>query len=80
MRSLAFRRHQTRRIKKRIAQFWHYHLFCDSFSDEKEQKHRLGFLAATPAPCSCAMCGNPRRYEKSSRLTLQEKRFAINKE
>jgi hypothetical protein len=26
------------------------------------------------AVCSCAMCGNPRRYEKSERLTMQERR------
>lgn len=26
------------------------------------------------AACSCWMCGNPRRFAKSDRLTLQERR------
>ena len=31
-------------------------------------------LAEHLAECSCSMCGNPRRYEKTDRLTLQERR------
>ncbi|MGD9942616.1 MAG: hypothetical protein AB7L76_16040 [Burkholderiaceae bacterium] len=32
----------------------------------------LGMALRTPAPCSCALCGNPRRYFKEA--TLQERR------
>lgn len=34
----------------------------------------VGKRAATRVPCSCPMCGNPRRHGKSERLTLQERR------
>ena len=33
---------------------------------------QLGSIAKTPCPCSCAMCGNPRRYGFYQRLTLAE--------
>ena len=29
----------------------------------------------TPKPCSCWMCGNPRRYRNGPRLTRQEMKF-----
>jgi hypothetical protein len=33
--------------------------------------------AETPCPCSCAFCGNPRRFAKGrDRLTVQEARLA----
>ena len=32
-----------------------------------------GKLANNLTPCSCAMCGNPRRYERQA--TLQERRL-----
>jgi hypothetical protein len=32
----------------------------------------LGFVINTPAPCSCPMCGNDRRYEGKS---INERRF-----
>ena len=34
----------------------------------------VGKRATTRVPCSCPMCGNPRRHGKSERLTLQERR------
>lgn len=34
---------------------------------------RIGRLARTPTPCSCRMCGNPRRWAKGKlRLTSSE--------
>ena len=34
----------------------------------------VGKRSRTRVPCSCPMCGNPRRTGKSGRLTLQERR------
>ena len=38
----------------------------------QERAARLGKLAKTPVPCSCPMCGNPRRY--FGQETLSERR------
>jgi hypothetical protein len=37
---------------------------------------RVGRLAKTPVPCSCWMCGNPRRYLKE--VTLAVRRSALS--
>ena len=34
----------------------------------------IGLLGTTPRPCSCWMCGNPRRY--FGQPTMQERRAA----
>jgi len=37
---------------------------------------RVGIAGTTGTPCSCWMCGNPRKYGKGEeRLTMQERRF-----
>lgn len=36
------------------------------------EQRRIGWLANSRAPCSCWMCGNPRRY--LGELTIQERR------
>ncbi len=44
---------------------------------ERKQRwiyRHMRFLRNTGTPCSCSMCGNPRRYFGG--ITLQEKRFA----
>ena len=38
-------------------------------------KHNVGMLYHTRTPCSCAMCGNPRHFDKGKeKLTMQERR------
>lgn len=37
-------------------------------------KQCVGALATTPVPCSCPMCGNPRKY--FGQRTIQELSFA----
>jgi len=44
---------------------------------EKSHPARKGILANTPKPCSCHMCGNPRKFFKEK--TVQEKRYLIEK-
>lgn len=52
--SRAIRRHHAARLK-RARRF--YFAF-----DNRTDPHRLGMVLHTPKPCSCWMCGNPRRY------------------
>jgi len=52
--SRALRRHHTARIK----QARRFYFGIDNSSDLR----RLGMLLHTSTPCSCWMCGNPRRY------------------
>ncbi len=58
MRSRAYRIHQCKRWKKRVRSYW----VCES-CNARDDKRTVGRLARTPKPCSCFMCGNPRRYE-----------------
>lgn len=50
----ALRRHQRDRLfKSRKKRLWFY---------EKLTNNDLYYVINTPTPCSCAMCGNPRKY------------------
>jgi hypothetical protein len=72
-RSLAYRRHHRERIKaKRIRQFRKYG------KELVEDPKSLGKLIRTPKPCSCAMCGNPRKH--FGEKTLQEKKQKLDKQ
>jgi len=75
MRSRAFRRHQThvhlwRRLKEDRNQ--HYNdRTCPCWSDPRA----MARFREQPKLCSLRCCGNPRHYEKTDRLTVQERRF-----
>ena len=64
----ALRRHHRKRLKRKRAGYWYG---ADENSGPLTRRH-LGIALATPAPCSCWMCGNPRRY--FGEKTVQEKR------
>lgn len=54
--SRALRRHHFYRIKKARKNYWGaYRCLTDK---------ELGMLVHTAAPCSCTMCGNPRKHFK----------------
>lgn len=60
------RHHRERLIRKRRRIIWW-----------AEHSHS-GVLANTPCPCSCWMCGNPRKYYKGQwgyERTIQERRY-----
>jgi hypothetical protein len=57
------RRQHIARIKVARSHHWGGGLRLDP--------RRLGKCVATAAPCSCAMCGNPRRIHKER--TVQER-------
>jgi hypothetical protein len=64
-------------IKQRAVRRYHYQRLKHKRKDYYGGSHSevaIGKLVATPTPCSCFMCGNPRRHEKQ-RLTMQERKF-----
>jgi len=68
MKNRALRRHHDERAKRRVA--------VSQGGSARHDPKRVGRLAATRAPCSCWMCGNPRHY--AGELTVQERRAAID--
>ena len=61
--SIELNRHHMQRIKEK-------HLndhYLGSYVARKPKNYK------TPTPCSCWMCGNPRRY--FGQMTIQEKRM-----
>ena len=48
------RRHHRERLKKARQRHWG--------RDLRGQPRDLGRVVDTPTPCSCPMCGNPRRF------------------
>ena len=50
---------------------------CRGDFDEEWFKITSQFLRHTTKPCSCSMCGNPRRnnWRKKDKLTIQERKF-----
>lgn len=64
MRSRGIRRHHEERVKARVKSYYGGHSAGDA--------RRLGRIAHTRTPCSCRMCGNPRKFWKAE--TIQELR------
>lgn len=63
---IAIRRHHRARLKRKRA---------GHFSGNAcETPRKLGMVVSTATPCSCPMCGNPRRYV--GELTMQERRLS----
>lgn len=61
-RGIAYRRAKLAHLKKRYSGWWHF------ASTGRER----GIAAQTPKPCSCWMCGNPRKF--TGERTVQEQR------
>lgn len=64
MRSRSERRHHEARIKRRVRGYYG--------GRDAADPRRLGRIAHARRLCSCALCGNPRRYWRE--LTVQERR------
>ena len=67
MRSRAYRRHHAERVKQRVTRYYSGYA--------RGNARHIGRLARTRTPCSCWMCGNPRRYFDEP--TLQERRAPV---
>lgn len=70
--SRAERRHNHKRMLDRVKGFhWLKPKFWHGTESERDQHMRK--IAETRHPCSCHMCGNPRKHWKDD--TVQEKRI-----
>ena len=54
VRDRSWRRAQRERLKHKRKHYWMGHAGSDD--------RMLGIVVDTPRPCSCIMCGNPRRH------------------
>jgi hypothetical protein len=67
MTGTARRRADRARLRHKRLSWW--------LSIEPKTAVQLGRLIDTPTPCSCWMCGNPRRHLKKDRLAIWEQRW-----
>jgi hypothetical protein len=61
----SLRRHHLQRLKKKAGNY-----FGGWIKSHPDKAHFVGIYANTHTPCSCWMCGNPRKYFNEK--TLQE--------
>ena len=67
----AIRRHHIARLKNNRKSYWGYDRRRDGQMDAKQ----LGKVVQYPTPCSCTMCGNPRKKIRGKKcLTIQEQK------
>lgn len=63
----ALRRHHVRRLKKSRQHYW---------GPATKDPGHAGKVVSTPCPCSCWMCGNPRRHlnepSRQERMALDQ--------
>ena len=79
--SRAQRRHDRARLKKKRRNHWGYgrqgwRSYCHDGINEMDAA-QAGMVVNTPTPCSCYMCGNPRRNAWANvweELTVQERK------
>jgi len=67
-RGRATRRHEAMKAKRRAR----FRLRRWGWSEDSVSKKHLGIYSNTKCPCSCHLCGNPRRHFKIK--TFQERR------
>lgn len=70
-RTRAERRHHHNRMKNRVKSFYTTKSIKEHWGEDFAEIH-ICKRAENRQPCSCFMCGNPRKYFKQK--TLQEKR------
>lgn len=70
MADLSRNRHHTERIRHKRKRY-----FVTGFREERDTRFfRVRFIEC-PKPCSCWMCGNPRKWNNDE--TLQERRYSL---
>ena len=73
MRSRAERRHHHDRMKQKVSRF---HWIKNWFGSKESREEHIRQMTETRKPCSCYMCGNPRKHWND--ITIQEKRELQN--
>ena len=79
--SRAQRRSDSLRLKNKRASYWGFGKYGwkerTNHSPTYMSAKQIGSVVDTPTPCSCWMCGNPRKKlfsSNSERLTVQERK------
>jgi hypothetical protein len=67
----AIRRHHIKRLKNKRKNYGTVAIW-GIWDTSEELEQRLSFATRTPCPCSCYMCGNPRKHWKEE--PIREKR------
>ncbi len=83
--SRAKRRHHRIRLQTNRRNYWGFGKqgwrgYCE-YGTIEMSSHQAGSVINTPVPCSCSMCGNPRRNDWQSKkecLTMQERKALEN--
>ncbi len=70
------RRHHRDRLKKNRKHYWGYGEQGWRTAATAMSEATAGIVINTPHPCSCWMCGNPRKVWKE--ITMQEKKALDN--
>ena len=72
----AIRRHHRQRLLNKWIRRIYIEIKQTKIGRETESiEQRARYLVQTPCPCSCAMCGNPRKH--FGERTIQERRLGI---
>ncbi len=74
--SRALRRHHRERLKKNRKNYWGYGQQGWRTAETEMSEATAGIVINTPTPCSCWMCGNPRKAW--CEITMQEKKALDN--
>jgi len=72
LRTRAYRRDRLERKKRRVLDYYGGWM---KQADAAYRARYVGKNAGTPHPCSCPMCGNPRRH--FGERTVQERRMEV---
>ena len=69
----AIRRHHRRRLfKSRIKKLWW--VDRNLALNDNEYLNKIKYLIKTPTPCSCTLCGNPRKH---FRIIKKQEKIAL---
>ncbi len=74
----ALRRHHYARLKKNRQHYWGYGKA--GHREEEMPVAAQGVVVSSAKPCSCYICGNPRKYEKKRSLKergVSDRRYAL---
>ncbi|MEM6343146.1 MAG: hypothetical protein AAF927_04675 [Bacteroidota bacterium] len=64
----ALRRHHRDRLKQKRKHYW---------GGDLAENSKSHLLINTPKPCSCFMCGNPRKFAKAPSLQEQKSELEL---
>ena len=73
----AIRRHHIKRLKNKRKNYGTVAIWYDGIS-QKELEEKISFATRTPCPCSCHMCGNPRKHWKETPIRELRQHQKIN--